>query len=91
MIDCATPAHDTTRPVLPMRPRSADWISAQGVADVCGVAVATVHLWRANGDLDGVVRMQRFGAFTYYWRPDVVALRDRLSAPPEGNENPATS
>lgn len=86
MIDCATQTTAPTRPALPMRPRSVDWISAQAVADVCGVSVATVHRWRANGDLDGVVRTQKFGAFTYYWRPDVVALRDRLSAPPEGNE-----
>ena len=85
MIDCATPAHDTTRPVLPMRPRSTDWILAHQVADIMGVSVATVHRWRTLKQLQDV-RTQKAGAYLYYWRPDVVALRDRLSAPPEDNE-----
>lgn len=81
MLNC--PQHpETLRTALPMRPRNANWIPVSDAADLLGVTRTTVHKWRVAGHLD-TVRTQKFGAQTYYWRPDVETFRDRLAAGPD--------
>lgn len=76
----------TVRPVLPMRPRSVDWLSVSQAAKIIGVDRTTLFKWRKAGQLEGV-RTQKAGAYVYYWRPDVEAFRDRLAAGPDEPAN----
>ena len=81
MLDSATLTPTATRPALPMRPRSADWLNVARAAALLEVDPSTLHRWRTHDQLEGV-RTQKAGAYTYYWRPDVLKLRDRLAAGP---------
>ena len=84
MLDSAT-LPQTVRPALRMRPRSADWLSVAQAAALLGVDPSTLHRWRTHGQLEGV-RLLKSGAYTYYARADVLALKERLEAGPDESE-----
>ena len=81
MLESAT-VPTALRPAPAMRPRNANWLKVADAAELLGVDSSTLWRWKRNGQLDEV-RTEKFGAFTYYWRPDIGALRERLEAGPD--------
>lgn len=51
-------------------------------AALLGVDPSTLHRWRTHDQLEGV-RLLKSGAYTYYARADVLALKERLEAGPD--------
>ena len=81
MLESATLTH-RTRPALSMRPRNVNWLSVAAAAELLEVDASTLWRWKRGGLLDQV-RTEQFGAYTYYWRPDIEALKARLDAGPD--------
>ena len=65
-----------------MRPRNPGWLSVAAAADLLGRDASTLWRWKKEGLLDQV-RTEQFGKYTYYWRPDIEALKARLDAGPD--------
>lgn len=81
LLECAT-LTPTTHRGPGMRPRNPNWLRVTDAAAVLEVDASTLWRWKTKGQLDQV-RTEKFGKFTYYWKPDLETLRDRLEAGPE--------